>query len=78
MRPAFPDQIIAQPCAGLIAEDHVLSREMQVHYPSVSGRSGPLNERHRYDYENDTSSLMMCAIETSAGSGKRAVQSAKK
>src|ERR1700688_3514987 len=42
MRPAFPDQIIAQPRTGLIAEDHVLSREMQVHYPSVSRRPRPV------------------------------------
>src|ERR1700722_1288423 len=42
MRATFPDQIVAQPRTGLIAEGHVLSREMQVHYPSVSGRPRPV------------------------------------
>jgi hypothetical protein len=42
MRPTFPDQIVAQPRTGLIAEGHVLSREMQVHYPSVSRRPRPV------------------------------------
>src|SRR6266850_6067653 len=41
MRPAFPDHIVSQPRAGLIAEDHILPREMQVHYPSVSRRPEP-------------------------------------
>src|SRR6266403_2601151 len=42
MRPALPDHIVAQPRTGLIAEGHVLSRELQVHYPSVSRRPRPV------------------------------------